>query len=161
MTLTPSSMLASSAAVDAAITSRRSVRAFLPTQVPRATVDDILRVASRAPSGVNTQPWKVYVLTGAAKARLSARILAAHDVNAAAGSSGADVGEYEALLAKSPYGIAEIVAKAEAEHVGGKAVFVQPRVLAGQEVFEVGIAMDDYVRFVEYDLMQGEALAQN
>jgi nitroreductase len=95
MTLTPSSMLDSSAAVDAAITSRRSVRAFLPTPVPRATVEDILRVASRAPSGVNTQPWKVSVLTGAAKARLSARILAAHDANAAAGSSGADVGEYE------------------------------------------------------------------
>jgi nitroreductase len=84
-----------SAAVDAAITSRRSVRAFLPTPVPRATVEDILRVASRAPSGVNTQPWKVSVLTGAAKATLSARILAAHDANAAAGSSGADAGEYE------------------------------------------------------------------
>jgi nitroreductase len=95
MTLTASSTLASSAVVDAAITSRRSVRAFLPTAVPRSTVEDILRVASRAPSGVNTQPWKVTVLTGAAKASLSAQILAAHDANAAAGSSGADVGEYE------------------------------------------------------------------
>jgi len=84
-----------SAAVDAAITSRRSVRAFLPTAVPRATIEDILRVASRAPSGVNTQPWKVTVLTGAAKQALSKKILAAHDANAAAGSSGADVGEYD------------------------------------------------------------------
>ena len=83
------------AAVDAAITSRRSVRAFLPTPVPRSTIEDILRVASRAPSGVNTQPWKVTVLTGAAKESLSTKILAAHDANAAAGSSGADVGEYE------------------------------------------------------------------
>jgi nitroreductase len=67
------------AAVDAAITSRRSVRAFLPTPVPRETIEDILRVASRAPSGTNTQPWKVHVLTGAARERLSREILAAYD----------------------------------------------------------------------------------
>jgi nitroreductase len=83
------------AAVDAAITSRRSIRAFLPTPVPRATIEQILAVASRAPSGVNTQPWKVTVLTGAAKDALSARIVAAHDANFAAGSTGADVGEYD------------------------------------------------------------------
>jgi nitroreductase len=83
------------AAVDAAITSRRSVRAFLPTPVPRRTIEDILAVASRAPSGVNTQPWKVTVLTGAAKQALSQKILAEHDARAAAGSTGADVGEYD------------------------------------------------------------------
>jgi nitroreductase len=83
------------AAVDAAITTRRSVRAFLPTPVPRQTIEDILAVASRAPSGVNTQPWKVTVLTGAAKESLSQQIIAAHDANFAAGSTGADVGEYD------------------------------------------------------------------
>jgi nitroreductase len=67
------------AAVDAAITSRRSVRAFLPTPVRRETIEDILRVAARAPSGTNTQPWQVHVLTGAAKAALSKDILAAYD----------------------------------------------------------------------------------
>ncbi len=66
-------------AVDAAITSRRSVRAFLPTPVSHETVHDILRVASRAPSGTNTQPWRVTVLTGASRAELSRRISAAHD----------------------------------------------------------------------------------
>jgi nitroreductase len=65
-------------AVDAAITSRRSIRAFLPTPVAREDVEAILEVAARAPSGTNTQPWKVHVLTGAAKERLSARILAAY-----------------------------------------------------------------------------------
>ena len=85
----------STAAVDAAITSRRSVRAFLPTAVPRQTIEQILHVAARAPSGVNTQPWKAYVLTGASKQALSKKILAAHDANAAAGSTGADVGEYD------------------------------------------------------------------
>jgi len=67
---------AQTAAVDAAITSRHSMRAFLPTPVPRGTVEDILRVASHAPSGTNTQPWQVHVLMGAAKQRLSDRILA-------------------------------------------------------------------------------------
>ncbi len=66
-------------AVDEAITSRRSIRAFLPTPVPRETIEDILRVASRAPSGTNTQPWKVHVLTGGAKERLSAAIRSAFD----------------------------------------------------------------------------------
>lgn len=67
------------AAVDEAITSRRSIRAFLPTPVPRETIEDILRVAARAPSGTNTQPWKVYVLTGEAREGLSRKILAAFD----------------------------------------------------------------------------------
>lgn len=75
MTPTPDSI----AAVDAAIASRRSIRAFRPDPVPRETVERILEVASRAPSGTNVQPWKVTVLTGAAKARLSARIRAAYD----------------------------------------------------------------------------------
>jgi nitroreductase len=91
MPITPDS----TAAVDAALRSRRSVRAFLPTPVPRQTVEDILALAARAPSGVNTQPWKVTVLMGQAKENLSRKILAAHDANAAAGSTGADVGEYE------------------------------------------------------------------
>jgi len=65
--------------VDQAITSRRSVRAFLPTPVAREDIEAILDVARRAPSGSNTQPWKVYVLTGESKARLSESVLAAYD----------------------------------------------------------------------------------
>lgn len=53
------------AIVDDAITSRRSVRAFLPTPVPQATIQHILDVAARAPSGTNMQPWKVHALAGA------------------------------------------------------------------------------------------------
>ncbi len=66
-------------AVEEAITTRRSVRAFLPTPVPRATVERILGVAARAPSGTNTQPWKAYVLTGASLNALSERVVAAYD----------------------------------------------------------------------------------
>jgi nitroreductase len=63
--------------VDDAIASRRSVRAFLPTPVPRRTVEEILAVSSRAPSGTNMQPWKVHVVTGAAKDRLAAAVRSA------------------------------------------------------------------------------------
>ena len=65
-------------AVDAAITSRRSMRAFLPTPVAREDIEAILNVAARAPSGTNIQPWRVYVLTGERKTQLSEAILAAY-----------------------------------------------------------------------------------
>lgn len=66
-------------AVDWAIVSRRSIRAFLPTPVPREEIEAVLDVARHCASGVNTQPWQVHVLTGAAKDRVSAAVLAAHD----------------------------------------------------------------------------------
>ncbi len=65
--------------VEAAIESRFSARAFLPTPVSRETIADILRVASRAPSGTNCQPWKVYVLQGASRDSLVEKVCAAHD----------------------------------------------------------------------------------
>lgn len=71
--------MSTAAVVDDAITSRRSIRAFLPTPVPREDIEAILEVAARAPSGTNLQPWKVTVVTGDALARLSADILAAFD----------------------------------------------------------------------------------
>ena len=65
--------------VDLAIQSRFSARAFLPKPVEHALIAEMLAVAARAPSGVNTQPWKVYVLQGAALQRLVDRVCAAHD----------------------------------------------------------------------------------
>jgi nitroreductase len=65
--------------IDEAITSRRSIRAFLSTPVSEDVIRDILRVAARAPSGSNTQPWRVYVLTGTARDALGERIIAAYD----------------------------------------------------------------------------------
>mgnify|MGYP002734449163 FL=1 len=61
-------------AVDQTITSRHSVRAFLDTPVSTDMLKDILTVASRAPSGTNTQPWKVYVLTGKKRDELVQRV---------------------------------------------------------------------------------------
>lgn len=61
-------------AVDKAITTRQSTRAFLDKQIDRQVIKDILQVAARAPSGTNTQPWKVYVLTGSKRAELIQRV---------------------------------------------------------------------------------------
>ena len=84
---------ASIAAVDHAITSRMSARAFTNQAVPRELITEILQVASRAPSGTNTQPWKVYVLTGAKRDELVTKVCAAHDAIAA----GPEVGkQYQA-----------------------------------------------------------------
>ena len=62
---------------DEAIRTRRSVRAFLPTPVERATVEELLTLASRAPSGTNIQPWKVRVVAGEKRLALSRAIQAA------------------------------------------------------------------------------------
>ena len=65
--------------VDEAIQSRRSVRAFTAKPVPHATIEHILRVARRAPSGTNMQPWHVYVVTGEKKAAITRDVLALHN----------------------------------------------------------------------------------
>ncbi|QWD79097.1 nitroreductase [Polynucleobacter sp. MWH-Spelu-300-X4] len=63
--------------VDDNIKARRSIRAFLPTEIPESTILDLLDVAARAPSGTNTQPWQVYVVTGEKKKMISADIMKA------------------------------------------------------------------------------------
>ena len=47
-----------------AIKSRKSIRAFTNKPVPKETIQEILEISQRAPSGTNTQPWHVYVCTG-------------------------------------------------------------------------------------------------
>jgi len=65
--------------VDLAIGSRQSVRAFTDQAVTRELIAQLLAVASRAPSGTNTQPWKVYVLQGGSRTELVNQVCAAHD----------------------------------------------------------------------------------
>jgi nitroreductase len=64
-----------------ALESRRSIRAFTGEPVPPDTLERILSAARHAPSGSNIQPWKVYVLTGAAKRRLSEAAIAFRRAN--------------------------------------------------------------------------------
>ena len=58
--------------VSEAIEGRQSIRAFdSDREVTREVITSILTTAGRAPSGSNIQPWHVYVVTGAAKNRIS------------------------------------------------------------------------------------------
>jgi nitroreductase len=68
--------------VEEAISGRRSVRAYLNKPVPRDKLESVLRVAGRAPSGTNVQPWKVWVLKGAHKAEVTAELLRLHNAGA-------------------------------------------------------------------------------
>ena len=47
-----------------AVKKRKSVRGYKPDPVPKETLQQILELASRAPSAMNTQPWEFTVLTG-------------------------------------------------------------------------------------------------
>ncbi|WP_085340709.1 nitroreductase [Aquidulcibacter paucihalophilus] len=49
---------------DQVILGRRSIRGYKPDPVPKALIEEILALAMRAPSSMNTQPWNFYVLTG-------------------------------------------------------------------------------------------------
>ena len=86
-------------AVVQAITSRRSVRGFLPRQVDAQLLRRILAIAAAAPSGSNIQPWKVHVATGSMRDELSAALHAAHE----SGVATAREYEYYPMAWRSPY----------------------------------------------------------
>ena len=65
--------------IQQAMDSRMSARAFTQQAVTQEVITDILHMASRAPSGTNTQPWKVYVLQGESRNSLVTKVCAAHD----------------------------------------------------------------------------------
>ncbi|MBI1196581.1 MAG: nitroreductase [Phenylobacterium sp.] len=49
---------------DEVVKGRRSIRGYKPDPVPKALIREILEVAMRAPSSMNTQPWNFHVITG-------------------------------------------------------------------------------------------------
>jgi nitroreductase len=51
--------------LDEAINERRSIRGYKPDPVPKELLEEIIALANRAPSSMNTQPWHFHVLTGA------------------------------------------------------------------------------------------------
>ncbi len=71
-----------------AMKSRKSVRKFLTTPVPREVISEILDTAARAPSGTNTQPWNVYVVEGAAKTRVTEAVIRASEAGQTSPSYG-------------------------------------------------------------------------
>jgi nitroreductase len=57
---------------DDVVRSRRSIRGFLDRPVPRALIAEILELAMRAPSSMNTQPWHFHVVAGEVLDRIRA-----------------------------------------------------------------------------------------
>lgn len=98
----------------AVVQGRHSIRAFLPRPVAPALIDELLTLAARAPSGTNTQPWRVHVVSGAARDRLVAAACALYDADPGYGESvyeelyGATTGEpylsRKRALGKAMYG---------------------------------------------------------
>jgi len=82
-----------------AITGRQSIRAYKPDPVPREVIERILEVAARAPSGSNMQPWKVRVLTDAAKDKLCRELVRRHE----SGDNGKWEYQYYSDVWREPY----------------------------------------------------------
>ena len=61
--------------VQKALIKRKSVRAYLDKEVHKEQIKTILNLAKHAPSGVNTQPWKVAVVMGESKIKLQEKLL--------------------------------------------------------------------------------------
>jgi nitroreductase len=49
---------------DEVVNGRRSIRGFKPELVPRAVIEEVIALAMRAPSSLNTQPWNFTVVAG-------------------------------------------------------------------------------------------------
>ena len=73
---------------DEVVTARKSARGYLDKQVPRELIDEIIGLAKRCPSSMNSQPWHVHVLTGAPLNEVRRRNM---EVMAAGGKSKRDV----------------------------------------------------------------------
>ncbi len=86
--------------IDEAITQRRSIRAFDPQRpVPRETIYHLLRLAGRAPSGSNIQPWRVWVAEDDTLKAITDVCLARHN----AGDAGQRPYNYYPVTWRSPY----------------------------------------------------------
>jgi nitroreductase len=63
--------------VDEAVRRRRSVRGFLPDEIPEATLREVFELAQWSPSNCNVQPWTPHVVSGEALKRLREALVAA------------------------------------------------------------------------------------
>jgi nitroreductase len=82
-----------------ALVARKSVRAFTDDMVSKEKITELLTLAGCAPSGVNTQPWRVAVITGEVKQRLQEKMVAA----AEAGEKSSIAYQYYPVTWREPY----------------------------------------------------------
>ncbi len=57
---------------DEVVLGRRSIRGFKPERPSKAVIREVIELAMRAPSSLNTQPWNFYVVAGEALDRIRA-----------------------------------------------------------------------------------------
>ena len=57
---------------DEVVVGRRSIRGYRPDPVPRALLEEVIGLAMRAPSSLNTQPWHFHVVAGEVLDRIRA-----------------------------------------------------------------------------------------
>ena len=89
------------------VNTRRSVRGFKKEPVPRAVIEEILAVAKRAPSSMNTQPWHVHVLTGEPLEQLRQRNMTEMAAGAKVNREIVTHGEYEGIHRKRQVDVAK------------------------------------------------------
>lgn len=82
-----------------ALQQRKSIRAFLDKLVSEEQINTLLDAARYAPSGVNTQPWSVVVVSGESKKNLQTKIEAAFR----SGDKGKRDYQYYPVEWKEPY----------------------------------------------------------
>src|ERR1700761_1803926 len=90
---------------------RKSVRGFKTDPVPRAVIEEIIEIAKRAPSSMNTQPWHIHVLTGAPLGQVRRRNMEEMMAGANPQRDIVSLGEYRSVrggrevdVAKHPFG---------------------------------------------------------
>jgi nitroreductase len=66
------SQTGSAATFDDVVLGRRSIRGYRPDPVPKAVIREVIELAMRAPSSMNTQPWNFYVVAGETLDRIRA-----------------------------------------------------------------------------------------
>ena len=79
------------------VQTRKSVRGFKKQPVSRATIEETIEVAKRAPTSMNTQPWHVHVLTGAPLEEVRRRNMEEMVAGAKAKRNTVSQGEYQGV----------------------------------------------------------------
>lgn len=86
--------------IETAMRERRSIRGFLDKPVPKELLEEVIALANRAPSSMNTQPWHLHVLTGEPLDRIRAgnseRMLAGVEPSREIGNYAAYEGDHRA-----------------------------------------------------------------
>ena len=116
-----------------AIKSRKSIRGFKPDSVPTEVLNEIIRVAKRAPSSVNLQPWEFFIVKG--------KVLE----------------EFRKACVEQLRSGAKANPDIEVSEAGIEGVFKQRQVALAKQIFAIlGITKGDNTRLQEYwELMYG------